>query len=65
MPKKLIKITAAIVILVYPSVSFATILPPWYNCDYQRVGKTHIYCATVCVNTRTGNFVHIKKTCRG
>jgi hypothetical protein len=62
---KVIQITASAFILVYPSASFAAIIPPWYKCDYQRVGKSHVYCATVCVNTRTGNFVHIQKTCRG
>jgi hypothetical protein len=56
---KCIPAATLLLIILCPSVSYAkTLIPTWYKCSFtHKDGK--YYCATSCVNTKTGNLVTI------
>jgi hypothetical protein len=59
MIKTIVMTGTAIAILVLPSIAVAkTVIPYWYNCNYNQK-EGNLWCATTCVNTRTGQLVHI------
>ena len=57
--KTIVMTGTAIAILVLPSIAVAkTLIPKWYNCSYNQK-EGNLWCATTCVNTKTGQLVHI------
>ena len=59
MIKTIVITGTAIAVLVLPSITVAkTFIPTWYNCNYSQK-EGNLWCATTCVNTRTGQLVHI------
>jgi hypothetical protein len=59
MPKNATVLAGAFVLALLPSMSIAkTLIPYWYKCNFtHKEGK--YYCATTCVDTRTGRLVSI------
>ncbi len=57
--RKYIQAAILSTIIAYPTGSFAkTLIPQWYNCNFiHKQGK--YYCATSCLDTRTGKSVSI------